>query len=176
MEIRTKTIERLRDALLESGGRKSAVTSSAYRTLAREGLLTDAEQDALARVDSAAEAMFLVIAADDQFTDTEMAALRGAVRGLTGDVLSDDIVQVMLETYALRLRDEGREKRLKEIGKKTLENAEALNTFALAAAVALADNQVAESESAIIAELKLVFNLSDKDAASVLGALAEDAS
>lgn len=175
MEIRTKTIIRLRDALLASGTRKSAVTSSAYRTLIREGLLSQPENEAIARVDAAAEAMFLVIAADEQVTDTELSALRGAIRGLTGDVLSDDIVQVMIETFALRLHDEGRKKRLAAVASGMSEKAEAINTFSLCAAVALADEQVAESESELIQELQAVFGLTQEDVNMVLGQLAEDA-
>lgn len=174
MQLRTKTIERLRDALLKSGKRRGAVTSSAYRTLAREGLLTEAENEALERVGPAAEAMFLVIAADGQVTDTELAALRGAIRGLTGDVLSDDIVQILIERFALKLRDQGRKARLVSISKATLESGEALNTFALAAAVALADNQVTTTESDLIVELKTYFQLSDDDVALVLGQLEND--
>lgn len=174
MQLRTKTIERLRDALLISGKRRGAVTSSAYRTLAREGLLTEAENEALDRVGPAAEAMFLVMAADEQVTDTELAALRGAIRGLTGDVLSDEIVQILMEKFALRLRDQGRKARLEAIAKATLESGEALNTFALAAAVALADNQVTSTESDLVVELKTYFQLSDKDVAAVLGQLESD--
>jgi uncharacterized tellurite resistance protein B-like protein len=119
--------------------------------------------------------MFLVIAADEQVTDTELAALRGAVRGLTGDVLSDDIVQVMMESFAGRLKEEGRDTRLTQIAAATADSGEALNTFALSAAVALADGQVAESESELIKELKKYFELSDDDVAAVLGQLADDA-
>src|SRR5690606_20890338 len=87
MRIRTGTIERLRDALLESGRRGSAVLSSAYETLARAGLLTEEEKAALQRVDPVAETMFLMMAADGTLADTERDAVRGAIRGLTGDVL-----------------------------------------------------------------------------------------
>ena len=174
MQLRTKTIERLRDALLKSGQRRSTVTSSAYRTLVRQGLLSDDENQALERIGPVAEAMFLVIAADEQVTDTEMAALRGAIRGLTGDVLSDDVVQILIEKFAIRLRDEGREARLSEIARATLEAGEALNTFSLAAAVALADNQVADAESDLIVELKGYFQLTDEQVATVLGQLDDD--
>jgi len=175
MELRTKTIERLRDALLKSGRRKSAVSSSAYRILAREGLLSKEENEALERVAAVAEAMFLVIAADEQVTDTELAALRGAIRGLTGDVLSDDIVHLMIEQFAVKLRDEGRETRLREIAAATLDAGEAQNTFALAAAVALADGQITDTESALVIELKSYFQLSDSEVQSILGQLDEDA-
>lgn len=174
MQLATKTIERLRDALLESGKRRGAVTSSAYRTLVREGLLTDVENEALDRIGPPAEAMFLVIAADEQVTDTELAALRGAIRGLTGDILSDEIVQVLIEKFALKLHDQGRAARLTEIAKATLESGEAMNTFALAAAVALADNQVTTTESDLIVELKSYFQLSDAEVAKVLGQLEAD--
>lgn len=174
MQLRTKTIERLRDALLKSGKRRSSVTSSAYRALAREGLLTAEENEALERIGPVAEAMFLVIAADEQVTDTELAALRGAIRGLTGDMLSDDFVQLLIEKFALRLRDQGREARLTEIARATLDAGEALNTFALAAAVALADNQITNTESELIIELKGHFQLSDDDVATVLGQLEND--
>lgn len=175
MEIRTKTIIRLRDALLASGSRKSAVVSSAYRALAREGLLTKEEDDAIARVEGAAEAMFLVIAADEQVMDTELAALRGAIRGLTGDALNDEIVQVMMENFAVRLRDDGRSARLAAVAASMKEREEAINTFSLCAAVALADEKIDDAESALIQELREVFGLSQADAESVLGQLAEDA-
>ncbi len=174
MEIRTKTIERLRDALLQSGRRSGAVTSSAYRTVAREGFFTDEEKAALARVEAVAETMFLVIAADNQVMDTEMAALRGAIRGLTGDLLSDGIVQVMVEGFALQLRDQGRQKRLMAIAEALDDEVEARNALALAAAVALADGQVADTESDVIVELKHAFSLSDQQVAEVLGQVAED--
>jgi tellurite resistance protein len=174
MEIRTKTIERLRDALLQSGRRNSAVTSSAYRTVAREGFFTDEEKTALTRVEAVAETMFLVIAADEQVMDTEMDALRGAIRGLTGEVLSDGIVQVMVESFALRLRNDGKEKRLAAIADAFSDSAEAQNALALAAAVAWADGQVASTESNVIVELQKAFSLSDEDVRTVLGQVAED--
>lgn len=174
MEIKTKTIERLRDALLQSGERSGAVTSSAFRTLAREGLYTDDEKAALLRVEGVAETMFLVIAADEQVMDTEMAALRGAIRGLAGDVLSDEIVQIMVESFARRLKDEGKEKRLKAIASLVSDPSEAKSALALAAAVALADGQVATVENEVIVELQHCFSLSDSEVKAVLGELADD--
>lgn len=174
MEIRTKTIERLRDALLQSGRRGGTVMSSAYRTVAREGFFTVEEKAALDRVEAVAETMFLVIAADGQVMDTEMAALRGAIRGLTGDILSDGIVLVMVEGFALRLRDEGKDARLKAIAEALADVTEAQNALGLAAAVAMADGQVADAESDIIIELQRAFSLSEEQVAEALGQVASD--
>lgn len=174
MEIRTATIERLRDALLASGSRRGKVFSSAFRTLAREGLFTEEEKAALSRVDAVAETMFLVIAADEQVTDTELSALRGAIRGLTGDVLSDEIVQILLETYAHRLKNEGRDARLAHVNASMEDEGEKMNALSLAAAVALADGQVVQSESEVISLLQKAFELTDEQVRLVLGELAED--
>ena len=79
MKIKTVTIERLRDALLQSGRRPSTVMSSAYETLTREGLLSPEEASALNRVDPLAEAMFLMMSADGKVADEERDAVRAAV-------------------------------------------------------------------------------------------------
>src|SRR5690348_7715120 len=86
MRIETATIRRLRDALLQSG-RRTDVLSPAFETLARAGILSDNERAALARVDPMVETLFLVMAADGKVHEDERAAVRGAVRGLTGDLL-----------------------------------------------------------------------------------------
>ena len=175
MKIRTRTIERLRDALLASGRKESNVRSSAYETLARQGLLSQGERDALARVDAVAETMFLMMAADELVSDTELAAVRGAIRGLTGEVLTDGTIKVMIEGYALRLRDQGRAARLQAIARSMAADPnEAESAFALAAAVALADNEVAEAEHNFISELAGWFGFDETRANTILDQLAQD--
>lgn len=175
MKIRTRTIERLRDALLASGRKESSVRSSAYETLARQGLLSQDEKDALARVDAVAETMFLMMAADELVSDTELAAVRGAIRGLTGEVLTDGTIKVMIEGYALRLRDQGRAARLQAIARSMISDPnEAESAFALAAAVALADNEVAEAENNFISELAGWFGFDEARANAILDQLAQD--
>ena len=173
MEIRTSTILRLRDALLESGARKGSVTSSAHRTLFSRSMLTKEENTAIERVTASAESMFLVIAADQQVTDTEFMALRGAIRGLTSDVLSDDIVHLMMEKYARQLLDEGLEQRLQAIA-ATLDPIEAQNVFSLAAAVALADDELVAAENLVIEKMRLAYNLTDAQVSSIVGELKQD--
>ncbi len=175
MRIRTGTIERLRDALLESGRREGTVLSSAYETLARQGLLSTEETAALRRVDAVAETMFLMMAADGQVADAERDAVRGAIRGLTGEVLHAGVINVMLETYASRLREQGRDTRLRQIAQDVAGEAhEAESAFALAAAVALADDQVADEENNLIDELSRWFGFSDEEAANILDRLSRD--
>lgn len=175
MRLETKTIVRLRDALLQSGRRPSLVASSAYETLTREGLLSPEEVGALNRVDPLAETMFLMMSADGKVTDTERDAVRGAVRGLTDNVLRTGTINVMLENYSRKLASEGRDERLRQIAEEISEEpAEAEGAFALAAAVALADDDVAEEENAFINQLAVWFGISPDRAGEILDQLEED--
>src|ERR1700709_929835 len=115
MKIQTVTIARLRDALLQSGRRPSMVASSAYETLTREGLLSPEEAGSVTRVEPLAETMFLMMAADGTIAEAERDAVRGAIRGLTDDLLRTGTINVMLESYEKRLAESGRDERLHEM-------------------------------------------------------------
>ena len=175
MKIETATISRLRDALLQSGRRPSMLLSSAYETLTREGLLSPEEAGALNRVDPLAETMFLMMAADGTLAESERDAVRGAIRGLTDNVLRSGTIKVMLENYQVRLEQEGREQRLHQIAEELAEDPkEAEGAFALAAAVALADDTVTDEENAFINQLAEWFGISDERAHEILDQLEED--
>ena len=109
MKIETATIQRLSEALLQSGRRPSMVISSAYETLTREGLLSPEELAALSRVDPLAETMFLMMSADGKITDEEQDAVRGAIRGLTDNLLRSGTIKVMMENYNGRLEEDGKD-------------------------------------------------------------------
>lgn len=175
MKIETATIRRLRDALLQSGRRPSMVMSPAYETLTREGLLSPEEMAALNRVDPLAETMFLMMAADGVVADVERDAVRGAIRGLTDNLLRSGTINVMLENFQKQLDEQGRDARLQEIAEALTEDpSEAEGAFALAAAVALADDEVAEEENTLINQLAEWFGLAEERANEILDQLEED--
>jgi tellurite resistance protein len=165
----------LRDALLQSGRRPSVVASSAYETLTREGLLGPEEVAAISRVEPLAETMFLMMAADGTLAETERDAVRGALRGLTNDLLRTGTINVLLETYQKRLVESGRDARLREIALEIGEEpSEAEGAFALAAAVAFADDEVSEEENTFINQLAEWFGISESRAGEILDQLEED--
>jgi len=175
MKIETATIRRLRDALLQSGRRPSTVMSSAYETLTRQGMLNPQESAALTRVDPMAETMFLMMAADGKVNDPERDAVRGAIRGLTDNLLRSGTIKVMLETYEQRLKEQGRESRLQEIAETLAEETqEAEGAFSLAAAVALADDEIHDEENSLINQLAHWFGISQERADQILDQLEED--
>lgn len=152
------------------------VLSSAYETLTREGLLSPEEVNALSRVDPLAEAMFLMMSADGKVAESERDAVRGAIRGLTDNLLRSGTINVMLEKYAERLSEQGRDARLQEIaGEIAEEKSEAEGAFALSAAIALADDEISEEENEFINQLAEWFGIAPERASEILDQLEEDA-
>ena len=175
VKIETATIRRLRDALLQSGRQESDVVSSAYETLTREGLLSEPEQRALERVDPVVETMYLVMTADGRTTSEERDAIRGAIRGLTDGLLQDGTIKVMLESYQRSVEVQGRDERLKQIALAISEDAHrAEGAFALAAAVALADDEVAVEENALVHQLGQWLGITTERAREILDQLEDD--
>ncbi len=151
------------------------VASSAYEVLTREGLLSAEEIAALNRVDPLAETMFLMMAADGTLAEVERDAVRGAIRGLTDNLLRSGTINVMLESYGKRLAESGRDARLHEIAEEIAEDPnEAEAAFALAAAVALADDEVTDAENAFINQLAEWFGISPERATEILDQLEDD--
>ena len=175
MKLQTATIERLRDALLQSGRRPSTVLSSAYETLTREGLLSPEEASALSRVEPLGEAMFLMMSIDGKVAEQERDAVRGAIRGLTDNLLRSGTINVMLENYEKRLQEQGKDARLQEIASEIAEEtSEAEGAFALSAAIALADDEISEEENTFINQLAEWFGITPERASEILDQLEED--
>jgi tellurite resistance protein len=177
MRIETSTIRRLRDALMKSGSRDSGVHSPAYETLARAGVLTDEENVAVNRVGPMAETMFLMMTADGKVTESEMTAIIGAIRGLTDGHLHDGTIKVMMEGYGRMVAADGREARLRAVAQQLIDRpAEAENAFTLAAAVALADDEIADEERNLVSELATWFGIKPDRAAAIIAELEQDKS
>jgi len=175
MKIETTTIRRLRDALLSSGRRPSMVMSSAYETLTRQGLLSQEEMVALTRVDPLAETMFLMMSVDGVIADEEKDVVRGAIRGLSDNMIRSGTINVMLEKYQQALEEEGRDERLRQIAEEIAdEPSEAEGAFSLAAAVAMADDEIADEENAFINQLAEWFGIDEERANQILDQLDED--
>lgn len=153
------------------------MVSSAYGTLARAGILTEEERAAVVRVNPLAETMFLMMSADGKITPSERDAMRGAIRGLTGDLLHDGTIDVLIESYQGAAKADGREARLRTIAESLVDHpADAEGAFALAAAVALADDDVAAEERELVNQMAIWFGISPDRAASILDQLEEEKS
>jgi tellurite resistance protein len=130
------------------------ILSPAYETLARSGLLSPEEAAAVERIDPIAETMYLMMTADGSVEKAEQEALRGAIRGLTNNLIRSGTINVMLQSFETRLKASDRDARLQEIADALSETPhEAESAFTLAAAIALADDNVHEGENELINQL-----------------------
>ena len=94
------------------------------------------------------EAMYLMMSADGTVGNDEREVLKGALRNLSGDTIRTAHIEAMLDAAAKRVDDEGREKRMKAVVESLHEDkARAEVAFVLAAAIAFADNAIADEEN-----------------------------
>jgi tellurite resistance protein len=141
--LSNSTIARLRDQLRTRGQRPSVAIGAAPLTP------DQAEQATVAaEYGPICEAMYLMMSADGKITDDEREVLKGALRNLSGDTIRGVHIESMLATSAKNVETDGRDARLQEVISMLHEDAaRAEVAFVLAAAVAFADNAIADEEN-----------------------------
>jgi uncharacterized tellurite resistance protein B-like protein len=142
--LSNSTIARLRDQLRERGQRPSIAVGDVAR-LSPEA----AELMAVAtEYGPICEAMYLMMSADGKISHDEREVLKGALRNLSGDTVRSVHIEAMLDEAAKRVGEHGRDARLKDIVSHLHEDAaRAEVAFVLAAAIAFADNAIADEEN-----------------------------
>ena len=147
--LSNSTLVRLRDQLQARGQRPSIVASP-----------PDASPEAVEMLNIVAEygplceAMYLMMTADGKIGNEEREVLKGALRNLSGDTIRSAHIESMLDAAGKRVVDEGREVRLKAVVASLHEDkARAEVAFVLAAAIAFADNAIADEENETLNEL-----------------------
>jgi tellurite resistance protein len=141
--LSNSTLARLRDQLRATGQRPSVIAPSPNMTPDAVEMM-----QILAEYGPLCEAMYLMMSADGKVTNDEREVLKGALRNLSGDGLRTAHIEAMLDAAAKHVADEGRDKRLQEIIDTLHEDkVRAEVAFVLAAAIAFADNAIADEEN-----------------------------
>jgi tellurite resistance protein len=167
IELREKTLARIRDELLEVGQPPSVHFMNAAQ--ADDPFAGD--PDAKERFEALFEVMALMVMADGKVTDTERDVLRGAVRGLTQHAVRTHHIEKLFEQCAERAK-QGVDARLAALA-PTLKQDPALAeaAFSLAAALAFADSEIEDSENEVINSLAEALELGDDRTAELLDML-----
>jgi tellurite resistance protein len=145
--LSSSTIARLRDQLRTRGQRPSIALGAggALSPEAAELLTVAAEYGPIS------EAMYLMMSADGKVTNDEREVLKGALRNLSGDTVRSVHIEAMLDEAAKQVAEHGRDARLKDVIAHLHEDsARAEVAFVLAAAVAFADNAIADEENEVL--------------------------
>jgi uncharacterized tellurite resistance protein B-like protein len=157
--LSNSTLARLRDQLLESGRRPSAVASSPADAHAQR---IQAEYVPLC------EAMYLMMSADGGVSGEEREVLRGALRNLSGDALRSADIEAMLDVAVRNVEVEGSGARLRAVaGELGEDRGRAEVAFVLAAAIAFADSAIADNENETLNALAEALGI-DEERAEVL--------
>jgi uncharacterized tellurite resistance protein B-like protein len=142
--LSTSTVARLRDQLRTRGQRPSVALGDLTK------LTPDAAElvAATAEFGPICEAMYLMMSADGKISGDEREVLRGALRNLSEDSVRSAHIEAMLEEAAKNVAEQGREARMREVIAQLHEDpARSEVAFVLAAAIAFADNAIADEEN-----------------------------
>ena len=140
--LSNSTIQRLRDQLQSKGQRPSIVAEPGASADSAELVQILAEYGALC------EAMYLMMSADGKITNDEREVLKGALRNLSNDGIRGHHIEAMLDEAGKHAAEQGRDKRLDEVVAALKDDpARAEVAFVLAAAIAFADNAIADEEN-----------------------------
>ena len=140
--LSNSTIARLRDQLQARGQRPSIVTDPSMPPESVELMNLLSEYGPLC------EAMYLMMSADGRISTEEREVLKGALRNLSGDTIRGAQIDAMLDHATKQVTDQGRDARMKDVIHQLHEDkARAEVAFVLAAAIAFADNAIADEEN-----------------------------
>jgi tellurite resistance protein len=170
--LSNSTLARLRDQLQARGQRPSVVAPDPSMPPESVELL-----NVLAEYGPLCEAMYLMMSADGRISNDEREVLKGALRNLSGDAIRTVHIEAMLDDAGKKVTDEGREKRMKEVIEGLHEDrARAEVAFVLAAAIAFADNAIADEENETLNTLAEGLGIDDARANELLDAVEKDLS
>lgn len=141
--LSNSTLARLRDQLQARGARPSIVAPDASLPPESVELM-----NIVAEYGPLCEAMYLMMSADGKISNEEREVLRGALRNLSGDGIRTAHIESMLDDAGKKVAEEGRDKRMQDVIHALHDDtARAEVAFVLAAAVAFADNAIADEEN-----------------------------
>jgi hypothetical protein len=142
--LSNSTLARLRDQLRARGQRPSLVLGNPTQMTPEEAQL----MAITAEYGPLCEAMYLMMSADGSVSQEEREVLKGALRNLSSDEIRSIHIEAMLDDAQKKIASEGREKRMQAVV-EALDGDPARGevAFVLAAAIAFADNAIADEEN-----------------------------
>jgi tellurite resistance protein len=168
--LSTSTVVRLRDKLRAAGQKASVEVRPPNEPLSEDDLaVVEAEYAPFC------EAMYLMMSADGEVSVEEREVLAGAMRNLSGNVVDGDLVERLVTLAERNANREGREARLKSVvADLSKDPARAEVAFVLAAAIAFADNTIADEENETLDALAEGLGIDENRADDLLQAIEKD--
>lgn len=167
--LSTSTVSRLRDQLRTRGQRPSMALPAGVTPDVAETLALAAEYGPLC------EAMYLMMSADGEVSQDERDVLKGALRNLSSDTLRGEQIESLLDDASKKASAEGREQRMAHVIESLAgDEARCEVAFVLAAAIAFADNAIADEENETLNAFAEGLGIDDARANQLLDAVEQD--
>jgi uncharacterized tellurite resistance protein B-like protein len=167
--LSNSTLARLRDQLRARGQRPSIAPSGPVTPEVLETMNAAAEYGPLC------EAMYLMMTADGKISNDEREVLKGALRNLSGDSLRSAQIDSLLDAASKSVTEQGREATMSSVVAKLHDDgARAEVAFVLAAAIAFADNAIADEENDTLNALAEGLGIDEGKATALLDAVDAD--
>jgi uncharacterized tellurite resistance protein B-like protein len=164
--LSNSTLARLRDQLKATGQRASIVAGNHESVDAAQ---VQADYGPLC------EAMYLMMSADGNVSGDERDVLRGALRNLSGDMLRTADIDALVGGAEARVLAEGRQPRMHAVAAELgSDRARAEVAFVLAAAIAFADNAIANGENETLDALADLLAIDEERAEKLLDEVEND--
>lgn len=168
--LSNSTLARLRDQLSARGQRPSLLAPEPGMTPQQLELM-----GIVAEYGPLCEAMYLMMSADGHVSNAERDVLKGALRNLSGDTIRSAHMESMLDQAGKNVADEGRDARMQEVIAALHEDrARAEVAFVLAAAIAFADNAIADEENETLNRLAEGLGIDEARANELLDGVEQD--
>jgi uncharacterized tellurite resistance protein B-like protein len=163
IKLSPEALVKIRDRLREQGARPSLVIPNIKAPIdVVEAMQVVEEYGPLC------DAMFLMMSADGKVAESEREVLKGALRELDTRIRSSHI-ESMLDAASRRLAADGREKRIRDVAEALSEDpVRGEIAFLLAAAVAFADDEIADEENEMLNDFAEALGIDEAHADALL--------
>ncbi len=167
--LSSSTISRLRDQLRKRGQKPQLPLSEDVTADMAETLRLLEDYGPLC------DAMYMMMSADGAVSSSELEVLTGALRNLSGDSLQAPHIDALLEAAAKKTAEDGREKRMHDIiSALQQDTTRGEVAFVLAAAIAFADNAIADQEHEVLNQFAEGLGIDEQRADELLESVEED--
>ena len=162
MNIDTNIIRRLRDGLVQRGSMSNDADLDT-------DIPAQYQQAVLERFAPFAETMYLMMLIDGHAANAELDAIHGAMQIMTDNTLDHETLSEIFKRCAKEVDEYGVEGRLQFVGARlSADRVDRETAFSLAAAVAIADNELEEVEVTLMDSIAEWYGISSKRCKEIL--------
>jgi tellurite resistance protein len=175
--LSNSSVSRLRDRLRAHGQPSAPLQAAdeATKTPAGADLEALEMRDVAAQYEPFCEAMYLMMSADGKITRDEREVLKGALRSLSAGSVGAVQIEALVDRAAKQVAEHGRDARLRDVIARLREDpVRSEVAFVLAAAIAFADNAIADEENEVLVAFAEGLGIDEERADELLDSVEAD--